>query len=313
MFPSAARNAPKLAFGDSDLDWNIWRIPGPSAGIRDRQATPVAQSKLLDFGPSFSPDGHRLLFTSTRSGASRLWIADADGSGASEFRTDGGESRLGSVWAGPWSPDGKQLAFTMRHGTQAHHAFVASSEGGPARRLTRHDDFETVWGWSADGGWVYVGVGGAGEQKLFKAPAAGSGPPVPVIQRGVTAARESADGRYLYYEDAAGHVIWRMPGSKGAPGESEQRVLALRPAEGWALADAGICLIDPGTPGGPTIRFFDFRRGTAAILFQAPKPFPRPFGGSSSQGIAITRDGQWIAYESEDRAEGRVVVMENFR
>ena len=72
-------------------------------------------------------------------------------------------------------------------------------------------------------------------------------------------------------------------------------------------------LIDPGTPGGPTIRFFDFRRGTAAILFQAPKPFPHPFGGSSSQGIAITRDGRWIAYESEDRAEGRVMVMENFR
>ncbi|MAB65664.1 MAG: hypothetical protein CL662_02405 [Bacteroidetes bacterium] len=55
---------------------------------------------------SFSPDGHKLVFTSTRSGEKpQIWIIDIDGKNAKQLTTTSGYSST-------WSPDGKWILFT---------------------------------------------------------------------------------------------------------------------------------------------------------------------------------------------------------
>ena len=59
-----------------------------------------------DTHPRWSPDGKRILFTSTRSGSQQLWLVDLDGGEAQQITTvsTGADTGL-------WSPDGKSIAF----------------------------------------------------------------------------------------------------------------------------------------------------------------------------------------------------------
>ena len=63
---------------------------------------PVLVSSFWDIQPQFSPDGSRLVFTSSRSGESLdIWLASADGSNAHQLTHGPGRSQ-GSP---SWSPD----------------------------------------------------------------------------------------------------------------------------------------------------------------------------------------------------------------
>src|SRR5262249_47683003 len=81
---------------------SLWLAPTDKGG-EPRQLT---QSPKKDSHPRWSPDGKSILFESTRSGDSQLWIIDVDG----------GEPRqLTSLSTGAsnglWSRDGKRIAF----------------------------------------------------------------------------------------------------------------------------------------------------------------------------------------------------------
>ena len=70
---SAARN--RVVFAQDRVDFDILRFVPPDG------ETPVVASSFADYGPSFSPDGRRIAFESSRSGeAEEIWVADPDGS-----------------------------------------------------------------------------------------------------------------------------------------------------------------------------------------------------------------------------------------
>ncbi len=69
-----------------------------------RQLTNAAGKK--DSHPRWSPDGKKILFTSTRSGDGQLWLIDLDGGEAKQLTTLSTEADTGL-----WSPDGKTIAF----------------------------------------------------------------------------------------------------------------------------------------------------------------------------------------------------------
>jgi Tol biopolymer transport system component len=58
-----------------------------------------------DSSPAFSPDSAWIAFASTRSGASEVWVARADGTGARRV------TELGDCHDPSWSPDGSALCF----------------------------------------------------------------------------------------------------------------------------------------------------------------------------------------------------------
>ena len=66
-------------------------------------------STMMESGPQFSPDGSKIVFESTRSGAYEVWMCRSDGNGLTQL------THLNSLSGTPrWSPDGQQIAFDSR-------------------------------------------------------------------------------------------------------------------------------------------------------------------------------------------------------
>lgn len=155
MAPDVAPDGKSILF---DLLGDIYSI-GASGG----QARLVMSGPAFDANPVFSPDGKQFAFISDRSGASNLWVANADGSNPRQISQDDGAVE----WTGPsWSPDGQYVyASRMVHATLAFEVFMFNKDGGHATQVTKakpsgtegFDDRQNVLGAviSSDGRYMY--------------------------------------------------------------------------------------------------------------------------------------------------------------
>lgn len=94
--------------GNVDLDGNkvvshLWLV-STDKGAKPKQLTSAAKS---DRHPRWSPDSKSILFESSRSGSTQLWIIDAAGGDPKQVTSVSTGASLGT-----WSRDGKQIAFT---------------------------------------------------------------------------------------------------------------------------------------------------------------------------------------------------------
>jgi dipeptidyl aminopeptidase/acylaminoacyl peptidase len=186
-----ARRAPhrfkRLLFKLDDEGWTGDRRRQLFTVSADGSSEPV-QLTHGDFessGPSWSPDGTRIVFSSARDDdwdvklATDLYVVGAGGGEPVKItRTDG------DCAAPSWSPDGSQIAYVHtpglydapRHGQLA----LVRPDGGDPRVLTEALDRncapyppvrEPVW----DGGSIVFGVEDSGNTHLYRAAADGSG------------------------------------------------------------------------------------------------------------------------------------------
>ncbi|HVE51164.1 MAG TPA: protein kinase, partial [Casimicrobiaceae bacterium] len=72
----------------------------------------LTHAKARDAGPTFSPDGKRIAFSSQRGGQIEIFVMNADGTEQRRL-TNFSANGLGAV-APAWSPDGKRIAFNSR-------------------------------------------------------------------------------------------------------------------------------------------------------------------------------------------------------
>jgi len=122
-------------------------------GSQQRQLT---NDSFKNRGPSWSPDGKRIAFYSSRSGRYEIWSVNPDGSGLTQLTRTSGNA----VWHPVWSPDGKWLAFP--DGTASYLFTLGQPLGAekpqPLPALNEAGDAFLVTSWSPDGR-ALAGVG----------------------------------------------------------------------------------------------------------------------------------------------------------
>lgn len=289
----------RLAYVQRFSVLNIWKRHLHSSGSAE-SPDKLLPSTRMQSGPQFSPDGTRIAFESTRSGAYEIWVCQSDGTGLIQV-TNFGPSEAGTP---RWSPDGQQIVFDGFPDESAD-VYVVDSQGGAPRKLTKESSNENVPSWSGDGRWIYFASDRTGGWEVWKMPFTG-GSAVQVTRHGGYAALESPDGKFLYY--AKGRNIpglWRIPTNGG------DEVEVIGSFEGgywgyWAVVDNGIYYLD--LTDKPRIAFFDITTHRSTPLFDLESD---PVKGVA--GLAISPDKGTILYTQLDGSSTEIILVENFR
>jgi Tol biopolymer transport system component/DNA-binding winged helix-turn-helix (wHTH) protein len=288
----------RLVYARQITNVNIWRrqlnslnAPVPSGRF--------LTSTTIESGPQFSPDGSKIAFESTRSGASEVWVCRSDGTNFLQL------THLNTVTGTPrWSPDGQQIAFDSRAPGNAE-IYAMDSRGGSMRRLTNEASTDVIPSWSRDGRWIYFASERGGDWQVWKMPSAG-GNAVQVTRHGGYGGFESLDGKFLYYaKGATVPGLWRVP---TAGGEETEVIGSLEPGYWgyWDIVENGIYYLN--TTANPGIVFFDFNTHRTTRLFDLEN---RP--ARESTGVGISPDGKTILYTQLDALSRDIVLVENFR
>lgn len=106
----------------------LYTIREDGSGLRR-----LTNNRAGEAGPVWSPDGTRLLFTSSRDGDDEVFVMDADGRNVRQL------TRNRSLDLTPaWSPDGRQIAFASDRARRGEpEIWLMRADGTAARRLIR--------------------------------------------------------------------------------------------------------------------------------------------------------------------------------
>lgn len=287
----------RQVFAAQQRDTTFWmlNLAHPEGGPEELR---LASSTFDEHTPDFSPDGTRLGFASTRSGAEEIWIAQADGSNPRQMTFMGGP-----LCANPqWSPSGEEILFNSRR-TGSSDLYVLRPAGGEVRRLTSDEEHEELEArWSRDGRSIYFGSNRTGRFEVWKMAADGRTAPIQVTRGGGVAASESPDRRFLYYSKAPASpgAIWRVP---VAGGEETLVAEGLSYSLNFALGDRGLYLVAIGDdPNSSSIDFVEYSTGRRTTVAVVAKRY--------WYGMALSRDGRRLLFPTIENDGSNLMLVD---
>jgi Tol biopolymer transport system component/DNA-binding winged helix-turn-helix (wHTH) protein len=297
--PSVARTSGRITYESWAYEINLWESPVVERLDLEGDLTPtlkaaVQTSDQWNHSPDLSPDGNRLAFISTRSGAAQLWTSDRDGANARQMTSFG----RAYIRQPRWSRDGNRILISASvNGQLDLHAIDVAT--ATVTQLTNDGDDEIAPAWSHDGQAVLFGARRSGAWQVMRQSIA-DGRRTQLTTDGGYAAQPSPDGKTILFTRLERQGVWSMPADGG---NATLVVPAVRAAEtvNWRVTAQGI--------------YFIAATGNEIVVRRAPLSGGAPvdvawLGNYSWPGFAITPDGERVIYAHWDRRESNIMAME---
>lgn len=125
--------------------WGCLAASATQSSLAAESTEPVPLSRVVDYEPTWSPDGNRIAFVSNRNGALKVYTMRADGTELRQL-TQG----LAEDDAPAWSPDGASIAYVSTRDGDPE-IYVMRADGTGNTRLTRDPGVDIHPQWSPDG------------------------------------------------------------------------------------------------------------------------------------------------------------------
>jgi Tol biopolymer transport system component len=293
---SVLRNG-RFAYSKYEHDTTILRLSlrGPV-----RSSVAIAESTLLEHMPDYSPEGKQIVFSSTRTGAEEIYIANADGTVPRQVTTMGGPVCSGARW----SPGGRTILFHSGGSETRRQIYLLDVKTGIISRLTDDSAAATQASWSRNGKAIYYASDKSGQWDIWRIPAAG-GMPVQITRRGgAEFALESYDGRVLYYmKDIGTHdEIWQLP----LAGGTETPLVTTPTLWTFAVARDGLYFVNYADRGlTRSIEFLEFATGKRSTVIKLDKP--------AWLGLAVSPDGKYLLYTVQNSLKSNLMLVDKFQ
>ena len=292
--PALARRGHRLAFSAGRIfRVDTWRLDLTRNFKPAGPPVRLISSTHTDYNAQYSPDGKRIVFHSTRSGASEIWVADADGQSPARL-TDFHAPITGSP---RWSPDGQWIVFDSNKEGQFE-VYRVRSSGGTPERLTYDPATDGVPSYSRDGRSIYFMSNRSGANQVWKMDAGGENPRQ-ITQHGGYLAFESFDRHWIFYSRADGDSpLYRVP----VDGGDETQVLPRINEFGFCLTPAGILF--SGAERLQGIEFLSFETGKTQPFFQPERQI--------TVGLSLSPDGRHLLFPQRESSGSDLMLVENF-
>jgi serine/threonine protein kinase/Tol biopolymer transport system component len=302
MYPEVgalSRDGRRLAYVAGSGSASIWRANLSQAGGRVVSQDRIIATQGTNDAAQLSPDGRQIVFGSRRTGSREIWKSNADGSDQLQLTSFGGHAGTPR-----WSPDGKWIAFDYRPETHSH-VYLIDAEGRNLHIIISGDYEDGAASWSRDGASLYFASNRTGEWQVWRRELA-TGRETQMSHHGGMAAFESFDGKTLYFSKVDGAGIWSVP----VAGGEEQRITQAPHLGYWghfAVAEAGLYLVDADAEPGPTIMYYDLRtRRIKPVLVLKQDPLPW------TANLSASRDGRTVLFVQAE-SKSAIFMAENFQ
>jgi Tol biopolymer transport system component/DNA-binding winged helix-turn-helix (wHTH) protein len=289
--PGLAVASDRIAFVREKHSVAIWRVDLTDPDAAGRA---LIESTRMQLVPAYSPDGAHIVFQSTRSGSSEIWIADGQGNAPAQLTSFDGPL----TGAPSWCADGRQVAFDSR-APGASAIFIVDILEKRPHRLEASVANLAMPVWSADCRWIFASDGRA---KLYRIAATG-GRAEPFSAK--PAYRAVVSGPRVIFNVAGpnGVELWTKP-ADGGDESALPEMPSLSYSDSWTAGARGI-YFTRAARGSAEVHFYDFASRTTRVIRELSGA-PAPLGGL---GIAVSNDERWLLYTRNAGWEGDVMMM----